>query len=440
MSGPTPAVRQAFERVVSAVPLGSLAWNQGRQDSELTKALNQVQNINIGGVSIGPQSNEATDIGARSWNAIKGLPSQLSQGIQGAYSNFADATQNIGVERGPLANFNAAINDENYAVNPGLGQLKGAIDRASRWAFSSLAADDNLQSKALRQLPRVFGQEPIPQMKQGLNLEGFKNLGFSHLFGKSWTEAAISSGALDNETIGLSELPGIAATMYTAYKTPGTDTQKRIKLLQAAQEAAGGALKEKTAGEAIKRAVGEAFGYDDRGRLRSSSAPATNRDLTINQLAPSLRSSSNIAAQETSATLTDWLSSQETARQQYTDELSRLSSGRADLAASIADYEKKYDDKIDPGILGSWDTALADVQKQQSDFDTAQRSALVSYQQQQDVYNRPTTWGVRGLENLAQSPKQAFGRRERAKKKTTTQAPTISNLAATWGAPMTLNV
>ena len=280
----------------------------------------------------------------------------------------------------------------------------------------------------------------MPHMALPTSWQGAQNIFTS----RSLSEMGIGSdevtSALADGRISLNEVPGMIAGAIENTQTEGTKANQSLKTLAGAAEFAGGALSQSSPGAAVKRAVGEAFGYDDRGRLRSSSGPTSNRDLAINQLAPSLRSSSDQRAQATNTSLTDWLGAQQTARQGYTDELARLTTGRADTAKQIADYEKQYDDKIDPGILGSWDTALTDVQKQQSDFDAAQRSALVSYQQQQDIYNRPTTWGVRGLENLARSPKQAFGRRERAKRKTTTQTPTISNLAATWGSPMTLNV
>ena len=209
----------------------------------------------------------------------------------------------------------------------------------------------------------------------------------------------------------------------------------KLNALRAKYGPGGGELP--TAGSITRGLLG--WNRGDRGRNTTSGA--TGLDLRINQLAPSIRSSSDQAAQQSNVELSEWLGELDQQREGYQSSLDQISTGRADAAKSIAEYEKEFGkDPELQSILGSWDTAQSDVLKEREQFDQQRQSNLVAYQQEMDQYNRPVTWGVRGLENLAQSPKQAFGRRERSKKKTTTQTPTISNLAATWGSPMTLNV
>ena len=221
-------------------------------------------------------------------------------------------------------------------------------------------------------------------------------------------------------------------------KTEGTISKSEVDKLNALKAKYGpGGGELPTAGSITRGLLG--WNRGDRGRNTTSGA--TGLDLRINQLAPSIRSSSDQAAQQSNVELSEWLGELDQQREGYQSSLDQISTGRADAAKSIAEYEKEFGkDPELQSILGSWDTAQSDVLKEREQFDQQRQSNLVAYQQEMDQYNRPVTWGVRGLENLAQSPKQAFGRRERSKKKTTTQTPTISNLAATWGSPLTLNV
>ena len=86
-TGPTPLVRQTVERFLPAglrnLSLGSQIFNQGREDSGLTKSLNQVDNVNVGGLSIGFNSPESTDIGARVGRFFTGLPAKVADAFTG---------------------------------------------------------------------------------------------------------------------------------------------------------------------------------------------------------------------------------------------------------------------------------------------------------------------------------------------------------------------
>ena len=84
-TGPTPMVRQTVERFLPAglrnISLGSQIFNQGREDSGLTQALNRVGNTNIGGLSIGFKSPESTDIGARASKFLSGAFDKVAGGL-----------------------------------------------------------------------------------------------------------------------------------------------------------------------------------------------------------------------------------------------------------------------------------------------------------------------------------------------------------------------
>jgi len=86
-TGPTPLVRQFATRFLPAglrnLSLGSQIFNEGRSDSALTKSLNQVGNVNVGGLSIGPQSDPSTDIGARASRFFTSLPGKVVNAFTG---------------------------------------------------------------------------------------------------------------------------------------------------------------------------------------------------------------------------------------------------------------------------------------------------------------------------------------------------------------------
>ena len=86
-TGPTPLARQTATRFLPGalknISLGSQIFNQGREDSGLTQSLNQVGNINAGGLSIGFNSPESTDVGARVGRFFTSLPGKISNAFTG---------------------------------------------------------------------------------------------------------------------------------------------------------------------------------------------------------------------------------------------------------------------------------------------------------------------------------------------------------------------
>ena len=94
-TGPTPLARQAATRLLPGalknISLGSQIFNQGREDSGLTQSLNQVGNINAGGLSIGFKSDPSTDIGARVGRFFTSLPGKVINAFSGDDTKVASA-------------------------------------------------------------------------------------------------------------------------------------------------------------------------------------------------------------------------------------------------------------------------------------------------------------------------------------------------------------
>ena len=92
-TGPTPLARQMATRFLPGalknISLGSQIFNQGREDSGLTQSLNQVGNINAGGLSIGFKSDPSTDVGARVGSFFTSLPGKISDAFGGGDTQVA---------------------------------------------------------------------------------------------------------------------------------------------------------------------------------------------------------------------------------------------------------------------------------------------------------------------------------------------------------------
>ena len=291
--------------------------------------------------------------------------------------------------------------------------------------------------------------QPDEGYDPGISLEGFIN----NFVARTGSEIALGgvTNELNDGKLSVSEIPGIAKGAWDAMDTPGTKAYDAKQTAQSWARMFGGALTERTPGEAVKRAVGEAFGYDATGQRRNASTyrgtgSNTTRDLRINQLAPTIKSQGASTAQAENQALSSWISDLDTTRSQYQTELDRLSKGQSELQASRDEIEKEYSDVADfsdiDKYIGQFGESIGTTRNQLDAFNAQANSQLIQAQQSWAQQYRPQVMGVRGTTDLAmksQSPKDTFGRRAR-QKRTTTQAPTISNLAATWGAPMTLNV
>ena len=131
-TGPTPLARQMATRFLPGalrnISLGSQIFNQGREDSGLTQSLNQVDNVNVGGLSIGFNSPESTDIGAQAGRFFTSIPGKVANLFSGE-ANAAETTAgglNIGSTGG--------VNSGEASTKPsGLARvITGAADKVMR--------------------------------------------------------------------------------------------------------------------------------------------------------------------------------------------------------------------------------------------------------------------------------------------------------------------
>ena len=123
--------------------------------------------------------------------------------------------------------------------------------------------------------------------------------------------------------------------------------------------------------------------------------------------------------------------------------MSQIQSARSGLTDEIASLKEEYKDvegfstKDLEDVGAEYDTNIADAQKGISAFDTDIKSYVTQWQQAAQMPEQ--VWGVRALGNTYQTPSQAFGRKERNKRKTQSNQFTLDNIASTWGAG-TINV
>jgi len=101
-SGPTPLTRETIKRfgpttlnfASSLIPgynIGKQIFNEGRADSATTKAISNIDNVNVGGLSIGFNSPESTDVGARVGKFFTSIPGKVANLFSGE-ANAAETT------------------------------------------------------------------------------------------------------------------------------------------------------------------------------------------------------------------------------------------------------------------------------------------------------------------------------------------------------------
>ena len=153
-TGPTPLVRQTVERFLPAglrnISLGSQIFNLGREDSGLTQSLNQVGNINAGGLSIGFKSDPSTDVGARLGSFFTGLPGKVADAFGGGDTQIASSEAgglNVGggVDSGDASKSNVgrAITFTKNLLQQPKAALAYGVDVANQ-LFSPSLADGTL--------------------------------------------------------------------------------------------------------------------------------------------------------------------------------------------------------------------------------------------------------------------------------------------------------
>jgi len=161
-SGPTPLTRETIKRfgpttlnfASSLIPgynIGKQIFNEGRADSATTKAISNIDNVNVGGLSIGFNSPESTDIGARVGRFFTSLPGKVADAFTGGDTQVASTEAgglNIGsggVDSGdaPQSNVGRVLTFGKNLVQQPKAALAYGVDVANQ-LFSPRLADGTL--------------------------------------------------------------------------------------------------------------------------------------------------------------------------------------------------------------------------------------------------------------------------------------------------------
>ena len=154
-SGPTPLTRETIKRFGPAAlrvgssflpgySIGSKLFNEGRSDSALTKSLSNVDNVNVGGLSIGFNSPESTDVGARVGSFFTSLPGRISDAFTGGDDTKVASAGGLniggGVDSGEAEGSDTGRTLTARFNKPGLDTLAGGLDFLTddRYDFDNL--------------------------------------------------------------------------------------------------------------------------------------------------------------------------------------------------------------------------------------------------------------------------------------------------------------
>ena len=124
--------------------IGSRLFNEGRADSALTKSLSNVDNVNVGGLSIGFNSPESTDVGARVGRFFTSLPGRIADAFTGdtqvASTDAGGLNIGGGVDSGEAEGSNTGRTLTARFNKPGFDTLAGGLDFATndRFDFDNL--------------------------------------------------------------------------------------------------------------------------------------------------------------------------------------------------------------------------------------------------------------------------------------------------------------
>jgi len=197
-TGPTALARQAATRFLPSsvrnISLGSTIFNEGRSDSATTQALNSVGNINIGGLSIGPRSDESTDIGAQAGRFFQSIPGRVVNAFGGGDETKVASTDagglNIGggvdSEGGSSTGRTVVTTDRDKNINYDVGGIArdvalGSLDKitANRFDFDNLGrpGDDTTVEQKISTLKKSPLQQAVLSKQLGVDANRIINEG-----------------------------------------------------------------------------------------------------------------------------------------------------------------------------------------------------------------------------------------------------------------------
>ena len=245
-TGPTPLVRQTVERFLPAglrnISLGSQIFNQGREDSGLTRALNRVDNTNVGGLSIGFKSPESTDLGARASRFLSSTFDKVAGGLN--IGGSAQASEG-GVDSGdPTARVSGFKSVRPLGIAKEAVQGFGDVLTGQRTDFDKLgrlgfgATTDKLKDAAanmrINEVTDTLKKSPIRQAAVGFNYgidvpdaikqvdetRSVLNKTFKDFKGKDIDLGNIKPGSLDKNVRAEDLRGGISNTLYNLDRMP----------------------------------------------------------------------------------------------------------------------------------------------------------------------------------------------------------------------------
>ena len=155
-SGPTPLTREAIKRfgpttlnlASSFLPgynIGSKLFNEGRTGSALDKSLSNVDNVNVGGLSIGFNSPENTDIGARVGKFFTSIPGKVINAFTGDDDTKVASAGGLNIgsgdTEGSKTGRTVVSTDRDKNINYDIGGIANeAFTRYNRFPASALDA------------------------------------------------------------------------------------------------------------------------------------------------------------------------------------------------------------------------------------------------------------------------------------------------------------
>ena len=245
-TGPTPLVRQTAERFLPAglrnISLGSQIFNQGREDSGLTQALNRVDNTNIGGLSIGFKSPESTDIGAQAGRFLSSTFDKIAGGLNIGKSAQASeggvdsgdptarvsgfkSVRPLGIAKEALQGFGDVLTGQQTDFDK-LGRLGfGATTDKLKDAAANMRINevtDTLKKSPIRQAAVGFnyGIDVPDAIKQVDETRSVLNKTFKDFKGKDIDLGNIKPGSLDKNVKAEDLRGGISNALYNLDRMP----------------------------------------------------------------------------------------------------------------------------------------------------------------------------------------------------------------------------
>ena len=201
-TAPTEFTRRVMPGLTAFLPgfnIGSRIFNEGRPDSATTKAINNIDNVNVGGLSIGFNSPESTDIGAQAGKFFTSIPGKVANLFSGeanaaestagglnigktntesatkSESNDLGRTLNIGDKVKVIGGLLKDVGTQAFFGNPVAdGTLTGNMDFAGNLPGDKGFSNKDVQIKGA--FNSAMNSEAVQQLGQGLGLpKNFKD-------------------------------------------------------------------------------------------------------------------------------------------------------------------------------------------------------------------------------------------------------------------------